>query len=79
MRPTRTTRWPLGAGFGFPVPTALLLFVFWPFPAVFVALYLRHFDRQVLADGEFDAFVARLDALRDPPGEAAGDGGGDGA
>ena len=37
--PLGTSRW-----LGFPLPTAILLFAFWPLPVLFVGIYLRHFD-----------------------------------
>ena len=58
---------------GFPQPTAILLFVFWPLPAVFAWLYLRHFD-WVLDEERLEAFRERLAELR-----AADDGRGDDA
>jgi hypothetical protein len=47
---------------GFPPPTAIMLYVLWPFPAFFVALYVLSFDRFVFtADDQrrFDELVAR--------------------
>jgi hypothetical protein len=47
---------------GFPPPTAIMLYVLWPFPAYFVALYVFYFDRFIFtADDQrrFDELVAR--------------------
>lgn len=53
---------------GFPLPTAIMLFGFWPFPLVFVGIYLRHFDR-VIDEGDLARFRERLAALRRDAGD----------
>jgi len=62
--PAGTPRW-----LGFPLPTAILLFGFWPFPVVFVGIYLRYFDQVVLDPARLARFRERLVELRseDPP------------
>ena len=53
---------------GFPPPTAIMLYVLWPFPAYFVALYVLSFDRFVFtADDQwrFDELVEQYGASRD--------------
>ena len=57
--PLGTPRW-----LGFPLPTAILLFGFWPFPVVFVGIYLRYFDRVVLDPNRLARFRERLAELR---------------
>ena len=54
---------------GFPLPTAILLFAFWPFPLYFVALYLWAFDAQVLRPGVLERFRTRAGL---GPGDAPG-------
>ena len=49
---------------GFPLPTAVLLFGFWPVPVVFAWIYLRHFD-WIVDEERIDRFRARLAELRD--------------
>ena len=61
--PEATPRW-----LGFPLPTALLLFAFWPLPAIFAWLYLRQFD-WVLDDEGLRRFRERLAALRAEGGD----------
>jgi hypothetical protein len=61
---------------GFPAPTAILLFAFWPLPAVFAYLYLRHFD-WVLDEARLERFRERLAELRDAPPESPRSGGPD--
>lgn len=48
---------------GFPLPTAILLFGFWPLPVVFAVLYLRHFDHFLDAT-RLARFRERIEALR---------------
>ncbi len=48
----------------FPLPTAVMLYLMWPFPLFFMVLYLRHFDRWVLPPGDLAHFRARIAALR---------------
>jgi hypothetical protein len=61
--PAGTERW-----LGFPLPTAILLFGFWPLPVVFCVLYLRHFD-YVLDEARLADFRERLEALRAEGGD----------
>ena len=53
-----------GRWLGLPIPTAILLFGFWPFPVYFVGLYLRFFERNVMDDAALDAFRKRIAGLR---------------
>jgi len=57
--PIGTSRW-----LGFPLPTAILLFGFWPLPLLFVAIYLRYFDEMVIDEERLARFRTRLAALR---------------
>lgn len=57
--PVATPRW-----LGFPLPTAILLFVFWPLPVIFVAIYLRYFDDVVIDSERLARFRERLAELR---------------
>jgi len=57
--PEAAPRW-----LGFPLPTAILLFGFWPLPVVFVGIYLRYFDRFVLDPEKLARFRERLAELR---------------
>lgn len=49
---------------GFPLPTALMLYLLWPFPLLFGLLWVRAFDGTVLDDDALARFRARLDARR---------------
>ena len=58
---------------GFPPPTAIMLYVLWPFPACFVALYVLCFDRLVFsADDQrrFDQLLAKYRTSGDGSGES---------
>ncbi len=45
--------------FGFPLPTAIMLFVLWPLPVLFMLIYLRFFSRWVWT-AEDEERAARL-------------------
>ena len=63
----------------FPVPSAILIYVLWPFPALFSVLFVLGFKRWVLPDEDYDRFqqivAARQKRLAE---EAAGEAGGEG-
>jgi hypothetical protein len=40
--------------FSFPLPTAVLLYAFWPLPLWFAWIYLRHFDGWVVDEREIE-------------------------
>lgn len=42
--------------FSFPLPTAIMLFAFWPWPLVFVVLYSTMFDRWVASPDDMKQF-----------------------
>ncbi|MCH2173878.1 hypothetical protein MK489_24120 [Myxococcota bacterium] len=55
---------------GFPHPTAVMLYVMWPFPAYFIALYILYFDRFIFTESDrrhFDELVAQYRAPEPPP------------
>lgn len=39
---------------GFPLPTAVMIYLLWPVPLWFLWLYLRNFDRHVLSAGDLE-------------------------
>ena len=54
---------PQTTALGFPPPTAVMLYVLWPFPIWFVALYVLCFDRLIFTvrdQRRFDELVARF-------------------
>ena len=46
--------------FGFPAPTAVMLFLLWPFPFYFVVLYLVRFEDWILSPSD----LARFEEIR---------------
>lgn len=66
--PAEAGRW-----LGLPIPTAILLFGFWPFPVYFVVLYLRFFESHVLSDAALETFRARVAQQSPPAGPEAAD------
>lgn len=55
---------------GFPYPTAVMLYVMWPFPAYFIGLYIVYFDRFIFSERDqqrFDELVARYGRSGDTP------------
>ena len=61
---------PAAAGlvFSFPTPTALMLYLLWPAPVVFLVLYVRAFDDWVVDE----AALARFRAIVAERRKAAG-------
>ena len=53
-----------GLWLGFPPSTALMLFLLWPLPALFIIVYITMFDRWFLAPEDverFDKLVQSVD------------------
>ena len=58
----------------FPAPTALMLYVLWPLPLIFMWIYLRAFDSWFLTDRDlarFRALLAERDEAEDAGSAAA--------
>lgn len=48
-----------------PAPTALMLYVLWPLPLLFMGIYLRHYDAYVLDDDALRQFRERVSRRRE--------------
>ena len=46
-----------GLWFGFPPSTAVMLFVLWPLPSLFIIIYITMFDRWFLAPEDLERFA----------------------
>ena len=55
--------------FGFPAPTAVMLFLLWPFPFYFVVLYLIRFEDWILSPSDLARFREIRDSSPDDWGE----------
>lgn len=46
--------------FGFPLPTAIMLFALWPMPVYFIVLYVFGFDRYIVTSHDLERFKETL-------------------
>ncbi|AWT59000.1 MAG: hypothetical protein DF168_00172 [Candidatus Moanabacter tarae] len=50
--------------FGFPLPTAIMLFALWPMPVYFIVLYVWGFDRYIVTSQDLERFKETLNRRR---------------